>query len=146
VSKYDPLNHHLMLSQGEIPLQFSDIEKLLGFPLPDSARRHAAWWSNSGGAHVQSLAWLSAGYRTADVNLEEETLRFVPEQRHKGFGEMKQAHFNQKQPQKAAPDNKGGKPSARHPAWGVWKGLVTLDPDYDYTQPADPEWGKVYED
>jgi hypothetical protein len=35
---------------------------------------------------------------------------------------------------------------APHPAFGAWRGLVTLDPNYDYTQPADPDWGKVYED
>jgi hypothetical protein len=126
-------------------MRFSDIEELLGFPLPRSARRHAAWWSNSGGAHVQSLAWMNAGYRTEDVDLEQETVRFVPEQSG-GFGEMKQAPFPHKQqPQKPAPDPEK-KPPARHPAWGVWKGLVTLDPNYDYTQPADPDWGKVYED
>ncbi len=33
-----------------------------------------------------------------------------------------------------------------HPVFGMWKGVVTLDPDYDYTQPADPDWGKVYDD
>lgn len=33
-----------------------------------------------------------------------------------------------------------------HPVFGMWKGIVTLDPDYDYTQPADPDWGKVYGD
>lgn len=33
-----------------------------------------------------------------------------------------------------------------HPVFGMWKGIVTLDPDYDYTQPADPDWGKVYDD
>lgn len=24
--------------------------------------------------------------------------------------------------------------------------LGTLDPDYDYTQPAEPDWGRVYEE
>jgi transcriptional regulator with XRE-family HTH domain len=33
-----------------------------------------------------------------------------------------------------------------HPVFGMWKGIVTLDPNYDYTQPADPDWGKVYND
>ena len=50
----------------------------------------------------------------------------------------------------AKPASRGGtRPSqkpVRHPAFGVWKGKVTLLPDYDYTRPADPDWGRVYED
>jgi transcriptional regulator with XRE-family HTH domain len=65
---------------------------------------------------------------------------------NEGFAEMKQAGFSG-QPTGALPiaSEKTGKPG-RHPAFGVWKGKVTLLPDYDYTQPADPDWGKVYED
>lgn len=58
--------------------------------------------------------------------------------------EMKQSEFSQDR-SAPLPTEKEGKPK-RHPAWGIWKGRVTLLPDVDYTQPADPEWGKVYED
>jgi hypothetical protein len=33
-----------------------------------------------------------------------------------------------------------------HPAYGALKGMITLLPNVDYTEPADPDWGKVYED
>ena len=61
-----------------------------------------------------------------------------------GFEEMTQSEFVQKQSPAAAKSK--GLEGKRHPAWGIWKGRVTVLPDVDYTQPADPEWGKVYED
>lgn len=144
MSKYEALARHLRGSAGRIEVNFEDVEEILGYPLPASARRHAAWWSNSGGTHVQSQAWLSAGYRTEQVDLVQERLVFVPDRVNGGFSEMAQAKFKrQEQTAQAEPLQAGQK---RHPAFGVWKGKVTLLPDYDYTQPADPDWGKVYED
>ena len=147
MSKYTPLKQRLTRSGGApVQLTFAEIEKILGFPLPRSARRYAAWWSNSGGSHVQSLAWMEAGYRTQDIKLREESVRFLPSTKE-GLGEMPQAGFeHSEKPQQQPTEPEVAKQPSRHPAFGVWKGLVTLDPDYDYTQPADPDWGKVYED
>ncbi|CAN7361335.1 helix-turn-helix domain-containing protein [Neorhizobium sp. LjRoot104] len=33
-----------------------------------------------------------------------------------------------------------------HPAYGCMKGTMIIPPDLDLTAPADPDWGKVYED
>ncbi|WEK03516.1 MAG: helix-turn-helix transcriptional regulator [Candidatus Devosia phytovorans] len=65
---------------------------------------------------------------------------------NKGFGEMPQTKLGTPMPVDA-----GSKPSpsgakVQHPAFGALKGMITLLPDVDYTEPADPEWGKVYED
>jgi len=32
----------------------------------------------------------------------------------------------------------------RHPLFGALKGLVRIPPGVDLTEPADPDWGKVY--
>jgi len=58
---------------------FVDIEKLLGFALPDSARVHRPWWANQGerGGHSHALAWEMAGWKTSHVNMAEEWLVFV---------------------------------------------------------------------
>lgn len=145
MSKYRPLERYLRSRKGRVELDFHEIESILGSTLPQSARRHAAWWSNSGGTHVQSHAWGSAGYRTAGVDLRRERLVFQPAEDGEGLSEVKQATFTPKEALKSPP-RPAEATKKRHPAFGAWKGLVTLDPDYDYTQPADPDWGKVYED
>ena len=78
--KYAPLHRHLLaLRTGpEWRASFSEIETILGFRLPDSARLHRPWWSNQkkGGGHSHALAWQLAGWRTRAVDLEAETLTF----------------------------------------------------------------------
>jgi hypothetical protein len=62
-SKYDALRDHLSAHpKGEFELPFYKIEQILGFSLPKSAER-PQWWANvTGGAHVQTRAWQSAGF------------------------------------------------------------------------------------
>ncbi len=135
MSKYSPLTEFLKLAEGELEMPFAGVEKVLGFALPRSARLYPAWWSNSGGTHVQSAAWQSAGYETRQVDVENETVRFVP-MASKGFEEMQQAAFNV--PGQAMP--------VKHPLFGCMKGSSIVLPGVDLTAPADPDWGKVYED
>ncbi|MDO9537550.1 MAG: hypothetical protein Q7J68_04445 [Thermoplasmata archaeon] len=59
--KYTPLEQYLSKSEKEtLELEFSKIEAILGFKLPESAYKHGAWWSNGG--HKHSNSWLNAGY------------------------------------------------------------------------------------
>ena len=62
---------------------FGNIESILGFELPVSARKHSAWWANekNGGRQSQKAAWSAAGWETAEVDLETETLVFRPKKR-----------------------------------------------------------------
>ena len=57
---------------------FADVEAILGFRLPDSARLHRPWWSNQrkGGGHSHAMAWQGAGWRTRAVDLDGEVLVF----------------------------------------------------------------------
>ena len=78
--KYAPLYAHLSVRGGqEWGTTFFELEKILGFELPPSARVHRPWWSNPGrsGGHSHALAWVAAGWRTKSVDLEAETLTFV---------------------------------------------------------------------
>ncbi|MBA3811921.1 MAG: hypothetical protein H0X27_09855 [Caulobacteraceae bacterium] len=79
MSKYEPLKQWLRRRpESEVPLSFAEVEALLGFALPHSARRHAPWWANEArGSHVQAGAWLGAGWRTSRVNIGGEKLVFV---------------------------------------------------------------------
>jgi hypothetical protein len=79
-SKYDPLQKFLAQAHGdEIPMRFSEIERVLGFELPASARRHPAWWSNNHGTNVAVNAWRSAGFRTSRVEIGGERVVFLRE-------------------------------------------------------------------
>lgn len=74
-SRYDPLVRWLD-GQGssEVRAHFDQIETLLGFALPPSAREHPAWWS-SGSVAGRSIA--TSGWRSTQVNLTAETIVFV---------------------------------------------------------------------
>lgn len=140
MSKYDPLFQFLKHSATTVELRFVDVEERLGFKLPASARKYAAWWSNSGGTHVQSAAWQAAGYKTEQVDMEQQTVRFVRDS--KGFGEMKQKPFEGSP--KATPMSSDQKAAYRHPAWGAMKGMITLLPDVDLTTPSYEDWKALY--
>jgi hypothetical protein len=80
-SKYTPLANYLQnagKSMSEITLTFEKIEEIINDKLPMSARTYVAWWSNeaSGGTHVQSQAWLSAGWKVKHYNLTREIATF----------------------------------------------------------------------
>jgi hypothetical protein len=77
-SKYLPLQQYLgQQHAGELPLTFKDVERVLGFALPPSARAHAAWWSNNRGTNVAVKAWRDAGWRTSRVDINAERVTFV---------------------------------------------------------------------
>ena len=77
--KYAPLYRHLSAKDGsDWRASFAEIEAILGFDLPDSARLYRPWWSNQkrGAGHSHALAWHAAGWKTRAVDLEGETLVF----------------------------------------------------------------------
>ena len=78
--KYAPLYRHLvwLWLETEWRADSAGVEQVLGFRLPDSARLHRPWWAHSrkGSGHSHALAWQAAGWRTAQVDLEAETLAF----------------------------------------------------------------------
>jgi hypothetical protein len=74
--KYQKLTEYLAATGGAVwEATFDDVEGVLGFPLPDSAKAYPAWWANQG--RSQSLAWQSAGWKTTAVDLEGGKLTFV---------------------------------------------------------------------
>jgi len=135
MGKYSPLRSYLMSQTGErVPMSFGDIEKLLGEKLPAS-KQYPAWWSNNPSNNPMTKEWLAAGFQTESVNIAGGNLVFRRAQGApsgtKGFGESTQAQV-------------GGAPP-RHPIFGCMKGTLTIIPDVDLTEPADPDWGIVYE-
>ncbi len=76
-SKYDPLSKHLeSLGASAWHTTFREIERILSFRLPASARNHRSWWHNNTIGHPQAPAWMDIGWKTTDVDMNTETLVF----------------------------------------------------------------------
>ena len=74
--KYQPLTDYLCeINEPTVTLTFEAIEQILGFGLPNSARIHRAYWSNTK-THSVSLSWLNAGFETVDVDLNHQEITF----------------------------------------------------------------------
>lgn len=77
--KYQPLFLHLSnFDADEWRASFSEIENVLGFELPRSARAHQPWWANQSnpGSHTHAQSWQRAGWRAGNVDLSNETVVF----------------------------------------------------------------------
>ena len=75
-SKYAPLAEFLVRQEPPYVATFLEIEEVLGFPLPQSALGHAAWWANSDRS-PQGRAWDSVGLVSKTPRLAEKTVTFV---------------------------------------------------------------------
>jgi len=78
MGKYEPLTDHLR-SRDDVTwtARFTEIEGILGFPLPSSARNYREWWANQRGAgHSQKKGWQDAGWQVWKVDLASETVTF----------------------------------------------------------------------
>jgi hypothetical protein len=78
MGKYDPLRRYLEGQDADvIEVTFSQLESILGFPLPRSAHDHQAWWANeTHGSHSHARSWQEAGWETRGVNPSVGKVRF----------------------------------------------------------------------
>ena len=80
LQEYKKLYTHLCgLQAKEWKTTFGEIESIIGCRLPDFARKDRGWWSNKRlvkGLLITSL-WIEAGWKTAEVDMETESLVFV---------------------------------------------------------------------
>lgn len=73
--KYSPLFNYLKNSDKMvINLSFEELEDILEFELPSSARKHRAWWSNGG--HSQCEAWMNAEYEVKEIDQNKKYVVF----------------------------------------------------------------------
>ena len=76
-SMYEILAHHLRESPGtSLQMKFSEVEAVVG-PLPESARKYRAWWSNNASHTHARHGWLAAGWKTTNVDMVGELLTFM---------------------------------------------------------------------
>jgi hypothetical protein len=75
-SKYAPIGRYLNAQEAdEVELTFAQIESILGFPLPSSARGHDAWWQG-GSTHSQTLGWEDSGWSLAHLDRRGKRVSF----------------------------------------------------------------------
>jgi hypothetical protein len=78
MKKYSALSQHLAQIEVDfVELGFSQIEEIIGGPLPGSARRHLAWWANeTAGTHSWAHLWRAAGWLKERVDFTEQVVVF----------------------------------------------------------------------
>jgi len=79
VTKYQPI--HLWLrgsTSTAVIATFAELENILGFQLPLSAKAHRQWWGNERvhHRHTYGRAGLDAGFETEAVDVDKETIVF----------------------------------------------------------------------
>jgi hypothetical protein len=76
ISKYDPLTEWLLTQSADsIPLSLAEIETIIGFELPPSARTHLPYWYSLVNPLGKAIA--AGGYKASRVNLTAETVRLM---------------------------------------------------------------------
>ncbi len=142
MSKYDPLGKYLREQAfSEVRMTFVDIEHVTGVKLPPKAQRHPAWWSNNPSNNVMTKVWLDAGFRSEQVDITGRKLvfrrvRVAPPQAREGMNDAPRG-FKQ---EAVTPQPR------RHPMFGAMKGLLTVAPGTDLTQPAAPDWARLLDE
>ncbi|HEY4942798.1 MAG TPA: hypothetical protein VII56_15320 [Rhizomicrobium sp.] len=140
MSKYDVLGNFLKQQSAQrLPMNFSEVEKVLGFKLPASAHEYPAWWANEHTSHVQARAWMTAGFETEQVDLATKKLVFkrvlhTQTQPPKSFHTIGAAIGMSEESRDFLPANAGKK--RVHPLIGWMKGTFTIEPGYDLTRPT----------
>lgn len=126
MGKYEPLGTFLRSQRTQqVPMTFDEIERVTGVKLPPKAQHHRAWWSNNPSNNVMTKVWLDAGFQSAQVDMASRRLVF---QRLSG---------------KPAPESVANA-DRRHPLRGAMKGMIWIAPGTDLTQPAEPDWEKIW--
>jgi hypothetical protein len=130
MSKYVNLGEYLRSQKNAaVPMTFVEVERVIGHKLPRSAR-YPAWWSNNPSNNVMTRVWLEAGFKTEQVDIEGRKVVFRRVKREAS------PHSDND-----VAEAKTGMP----PFYGALKGYVQIAPGVDLTEPADSDWGKVYD-
>lgn len=134
MGKYEPLGQFLRSQRTrEVPITFREIEKITGAKLPPKAQHHRAWWSNNPSNNVMTKVWLAAGFESTQVDMAARRLV---------FRRVEDAKDSNRTDRTATPYATA---EGRHPAFGALKDITVVPTGVDLTEPADPEWSKVYD-
>jgi hypothetical protein len=138
MGKYEPLGTFLRGQRTqEVPLTFSEIEKITGVKLPPKAQHHRAWWSNNASNNVMTKVWLDAGFESTKVDMSARKLVFRRVTKDNDKRSEANDGFAESPPTPYATSD------GHHPMRGALKDITFLVPGVDLTEPADPEWADL---
>ena len=75
-SRYQAIAQLFEGAADTISLTFTEIEEAVGSPLPATARKHRAWWSNTE-RNSQARAWMGEGFTVVGVDMDNERVSFA---------------------------------------------------------------------
>ncbi len=76
MNKFINLKNFLMTSEKlEVVMTFDELESIIGYSLPESAKRHRAYFANTD-THSISKAWMEAGYYVTDLDVYGQKIVF----------------------------------------------------------------------
>jgi len=131
MGKYTRLGEFLRAQRSkEVPMTFAEIERVIGGKLPPNSPQYPAWWSNNPSNNVMTKVWLNAGFRTQQVDVKARKVVF--------------RRIDEKATETSS--LRRARKGEHHPLFGALKDVTFIPPGVDLTEPADPDWGKVYED
>ncbi|HEY3888661.1 MAG TPA: hypothetical protein VGL73_08805 [Caulobacteraceae bacterium] len=132
MTKYEPLKTFLARNgTSEVSMRFSEIEQIIGAPLPPVAYKHRAWWSNNPSNSVITLAWLDAGYKTERVDMASQRLV---------FRRSSEQRIARSLPVAPAPPERGANTSVLGALRRALGGTVRVADGVDLTAPAGEVW------
>lgn len=76
-AKYRGLAEYLLSSNAtRVTLSYPQIEEILGFSLPDTARKFKqSYWANTE-THSYASSWMAVGYKTR-IDVDSDTVTFI---------------------------------------------------------------------
>jgi hypothetical protein len=137
MTKYEPLAGFLSAARGDhLPVNFRDLEEILGGKLPGSAYKYSAWWSNNPSNNRMTQVWLDAGWRTTQVDIPGQKLVFERT--------VENRLTNKAQPVQAnAPIQRRSKEDVDrwwNRIYGALKHTMHIPDGVDLTQPTGERW------
>lgn len=115
-------------------MTFGQIERIIDAKLPSSAYKYRSWWSNNPSNSTITPAWLNAGYKTANVKIEDRKLVF----RRTMAGDLPSETGGGEQIQESV-ETAVGTGFSSH-VFGSLKGTVSIAPGTELASPIEEEW------
>lgn len=133
-------------NMDEVRMSFAEIEGVIGAKLPPSAHKHRPWWSNNASNSAMTKVWLDAGFRTEQVDMAGKKLVFKRVREPCARKVTSREDENHEMAESSRAFVPVAKKPRRHPLFGGLKGTFTIEPGYDLTQPAMPEWADLIDE